>query len=137
MLAQVLHVRDVGKRLVQLDVHLVTGFVEQRLHDLPAETKAKGQARAQSPGVINISRPFMVGEIGRRQRYGGNSVVCIAQHEIRARIAAALSGARRTRRRNGVRELAAEIELAAREFVSELRKLVVPELPAKTQRMLP
>ena len=88
MLAQILHIRDVGKRLVQLNIRLESGFIQQGLSNLPAKTQADGQPRADAPGVVDIGGPFAVPEIGFRQRDGDDGVIGIAQQEVRARVAA-------------------------------------------------
>ena len=87
MLAQILHIGRVGKRLVELDVDLVAGFVQQGLHHLPSQTQGHGQVRAHPPGIVEIGCPFVVAEIG-------------------SDVTAGLRGGIRACRRNSVRELA-------------------------------
>src|SRR4029077_20757506 len=66
-------------------------------------------------------------------RYGDDGVIGSPQHQVGARIAAGSSA----RGGDHVGVLAVEKELAAGKFVADLRKHVVPVLPAKAQRVLP
>ena len=118
---------------MELDIRLEAGCRPARAattsHRKP---KLRVSCGRDPPGVVDVGRPFAVAEIGLGQRYGDNSVVGIAQQEVRARIAARSPADGR----DLVGVLAVEIELAAREFVADLRKLVVPVLSAEAQRVL-
>src|SRR4030088_2408870 len=84
--------------------------------------------RLYLPGFVDITGPFGVAEIGRDQSHGYNGVAHVALQEVRAGIAGALRI-----RIAGVRSV--EEKLAARKFVSHLRKLVIAILSAHAQRM--
>src|SRR6185295_6480191 len=125
-----------GKRLVELNIGLEAEFVQQRLHYLPPQSQAEGEARVNSPAIVDVSGPFLVLEIRLSQRHGDDRVVHIAQHVVGAGVPAGLRGGSGAGRRDDVGELVAEKELAAGEFVSDLRKMVDPVLSAHAQRVL-